>query len=594
MKISLCAVALMLVGAFVVACSGGGSGATPPSPTQMPTQSPPAQPSPASIATSAPLGNGSALSSQPVAQPIPAPSGYTASISAPLVSAPANATIAIAGGTIAPASLPALQSNRRRAPQSTGSFNAIYYDTLTPSANITVAGDLTFTQSFPGGGLTVGTAYYLGFYDTTAASPAWQTIAGPVTSSGANLTFTGTTGAITLQANKLYGFAIFSTVSPSGTPPAAPQTLLYIGNKSGVTIMTASGTVVTTLNIPNSYFDLDDAGNIYVSNAVSGIQKSLAMYPAGSTTAAATYTPSSGNLGPLVILASGAGEVAAADFSQGNGVQTVDVWDPGKSGSPSRTLTTKTNETTPGFILAHDGTLYIPDTAPNGAPQFDVFSPGASTPTTTIIDTVVPPSQYANFSPNYTAIGPDGTLYVTEYSFFQPDPNAGLYIYPGLLNQNRAETFVSLPSNANGAGPEGVDVDASGNIYVVNNNAAYVANGSSISCQTTTLASVTVYSPAGQLERTITGPFTPYPITVAADGTAFFSSFGFNSGEGPCPTNGVNGTFSIAPGASTATQLSTVGSSEVVLFDGTHKTVPDRVGHSVGGMGALVIRRRAP
>ena len=26
-------------------------------------------------------------------------------------------------------------------------------------------------------------------------------------------------------------------------------------------------------------------------------------------------------------------------------------------------------------------------------------------------------------------VGADGTLYVTEYTYFQPDPLAGLYIY---------------------------------------------------------------------------------------------------------------------------------------------------------------------
>ena len=71
-------------------------------------------------------------------------------------------------------------------------------------------------------------------------------------------------------------------------------------------------------------------------------------------------------------------------------------------------------------------------------------------------------------------------------------------------------------------GIQGVDVDGSGNIYVVNNNSATT---SSTTCQRDSLQSVSVYVNFGTLLRTITGDFTGFPITTAVDGSASISSF---------------------------------------------------------------------
>ncbi|MBD5635182.1 MAG: hypothetical protein IAI49_11955 [Candidatus Eremiobacteraeota bacterium] len=296
------------------------------------------------------------------------------------------------------------------------------------------------------------------------------------------------------------------------------------------------------------------------------------MYPAGSSTASATYTPSVAT--PAFIAASGAGEVAAIHFLNGSvvgsgaGSLTTDVWDVGKSGAPSRTLTTSAVNNTL-FVMAHEGTLYLPDRSSAGVPQYDLFPAGASTPSKIIPETIVPASQYANFSPNYAAVGPDGTLYITEYTFQQPDPLAGVYIYP----LNGAERFIPATGNAQGVGPQGIDVDASGNIYVVNNNSAIT---SSTTCQGDTLQNVTVYSPTGTLLRTVSGGDSAFPITVAADGTAFFSTFPFD--PACAATTNAYGIYSIAPGATTSTQIATSGSTEIVLYDGTHKTNPFLVG----------------
>jgi sugar lactone lactonase YvrE len=454
----------------------------------------------------------------------------------------------------------------------TGSFNTILYDAIVPSANITVAGNISFTQGFPSGVLGASTQYYLGFYDTTQASPAWQTIAGPVTPSGSNLTFSGTISSLTLAANKVYGFAVFSTVSPTGTPPPTPQTLIYFGNDTTLSIAAESGAIQTTLPIGSNSFDLDDAGNVYAElNPTGSGNASLAMYPAGSASPAATYIPSVAGEGAF-ISASGNGEVAAVYSRNGNNVlssgqQTTDVWDPGKTGTPSRTLVTQAGSNLL-FAMTHDGTLYLPSSSGTGVPEYDIFPPGAAVPSKVITETIVPASQYANFDPNYAAVGPDGTLYVTEYSFQQPDPNAGVYIYPG---NGGAEKFIAAQADANGAGPQGIDVDGSGNIYVVNNNSGIAAGGQT--CQGDSLQDVTVYSPSGTLLRTVAGGNSGFPITVAADGTAFFATFQVQFAQS-CAATGADDIFSVAPGASTSTNIEQSGSTEIILYDGTHKTSP--------------------
>jgi sugar lactone lactonase YvrE len=82
-----------------------------------------------------------------------------------------------------------------------------------------------------------------------------------------------------------------------------------------------------------------------------------------------------------------------------------------------------------------------------------------------VSESIVPQGSQSSFSPNYIAVGGDGTIYVTEWSFSSTDTLAGLYIYP----VSGPERYYSAGAEA----PNGIDLDASGNIYVVNNNTAY-------------------------------------------------------------------------------------------------------------------------
>lgn len=577
MRIYTGAVAAFIAVAALAACGGGSSTATLPVASATPSSVPSPKTTPAAVSTSVPIAP-AALNAAPVSTALPAPTGYGAHVDIPNVSAPAGTTITLSSSIGAPSSLAALQSTRRAStglrPMSNGQFDAVFYDTIVPSQNLVVAGNVSFTQSFPSGGLQSTTKYYLAFYDTTQPSASWQTIAGPVTPNGTSLTFSGTIGSFAFDSGKLYGFAIFTMSSPSATPPpASSQTLAYLSNlntENQILEETASGTVVATLNMNSSDVALDDAANVYdlyeppapspapsASAIPTAPPATLAEYPAGSATAAKSYSPSVPN-STYFVAASGAGELV--DAAMGNGTNSFDVWDPGQSGAPSRTITAKQNVI--AFAMGHDGTLYIPAISSTGQLQYLAYAAGASAPTRTIAETVVPAMQQGSFSPNYINIGADGTLYVTEYSFSQPDPLAGLYIYP----PNGPEKFVSTTSDSQGAGPEGVDVDASGNIYVANNNQYYDSTGT---YHPDTLHDVEVFAPGGSsVLRHITGNFDPFPLAVAPDGTLFFSSFGSGSS--------VQGTFAVPAGGSTATGIANFAVNSIPLYTGYQEVMSRR------------------
>jgi hypothetical protein len=575
----------------LAACGGGSTGNFFSVPTPTPTIAPTA--TPAAVATSVPIGGGAALVEQPVATAVPAPAGYTASVNAPLVTTNAGTTVAVKAGTSPPPSIPVLDARTRNTivRNVSGQYSSIYYDIVTPSQNITVAGTVSFTQQFPNGTLGATTNYYLAFYDTTVPSPAWQTIAGPVTASGNGLTFSGNPGSFTLRQNSTYAFCIFS-VSASGAtpPPTQAQVQAYISQgANGILVVNTAGQTVSTLPISSNSLVLDDAGNVYnlytapVPSPSSSASPTatpgpalIQYYPAGSTTPAGTYTNA---LSYGFIEGSGGGEIVYINSGtnvDGSFPLSLFVWNAGiTSGAPSYTLTAQ-QYGSPSFDVQHDGTIYVGSLSSNGTYSYAVYPPGSTTPSRTIPETIVPAAQQANFAPNYMTVGPDGTLYVTEYSFILNDPLAGLYIYP----PNGPEKFVATSSNAQGPGPEGVDVDATGNIYVANNNAG-LDSTNAFTPVGDTLHDVEVFSPLGaSVLRHITGTFDAYPVVAAPDGTLFFASFGFSS------LTGTNGAFVIAPGGTSATQVAPLGATSIVLYNGYEESAALRRHASAASFGA--------
>ena len=265
--------------------------------------------------------------------------------------------------------------------------------------------------------------------------------------------------------------------------------------------------------------------------------------------------------------ASGQGEVFS--FSQTvaqNGALDIaaDFWNPDRRGGPpSYTIDTLT-DVCASFAFAHDGSFYLPQIV-NGVSSYAVYAPGSATPARTIRETIVPLNQQANFCANYTAVGADGTLYVTEYTDFQPDPLAGLYIY----YPDGRERFAATTADSNGPGPEGVDVDAAGDIYVANNNnAVVITSNGTVAEQSDSLHDVEVFSPDGRVLRHIRGDFDPIDVGVTPDGVLFFGSYGI----GGLPTPPVYGTFGVAAGGTTAIRVAPTSENDIVFYNGFTET----------------------
>jgi hypothetical protein len=269
------------------------------------------------------------------------------------------------------------------------------------------------------------------------------------------------------------------------------------------------------------------------------------------------------------VSASGSGELVAMEFDVGSTLSTVfDIWDPGATGAPSRTITV------PGVAngvadlifayLRHNGDLYSAGYVACGSSnqytclQYSVFPAGSTTASRTFLESIVPQANQSGFTPNYATVGPDGTLYVTEYSFLPGDPYAGLYIYPPA----GSERYYSLGAYD----PQGIDLDGNGNIYIVNNNTAYVPPNYLPSNDTAHY--LAVLSPDGgtELRAVQLSPGAVW-VTVAADGTAYVSA---QSGFSP---NAVNGTFVVSP-LNVVTQIDTYGTYSVILYNGTNSTAP--------------------
>ncbi len=137
---------------------------------------------------------------------------------------------------------------------------------ITPSASITVAGTVSFTQTFPAGTLASGVNYYLAFYDSTQASPTWQTISGPVTTSdGVTLTFSGTVGSVHAAAGcRVRLLRLLRERNVDATAVEQAQETAYLAQgTAGIVIVNTSGAVVNTLNINSNSVALDDSANLY-------------------------------------------------------------------------------------------------------------------------------------------------------------------------------------------------------------------------------------------------------------------------------------------------------------------------------------------
>ena len=153
------------------------------------------------------------------------------------------------------------------------------------------------------------------------------------------------------------------------------------------------------------------------------------------------------------------------------GAAALDVWDPGKSGTPSRTIAY--SNILPNIGIDNTGALYVPyRDATSGTLHYDVIPAGASKASRTIVDTLVRRAGSSGFYPYAMTALADGTLYVGEWSVVGDDPLAGVYVYP-IVGKQR---FVSKGA----PNPTVISVDASGKVYVLNDSFATIGEFPSI------------------------------------------------------------------------------------------------------------------
>ncbi len=470
------------------------------------------------------------------------------------------------------------------------SFTPMYVDStsvppaFTPgipvSVSITSGQTITVNlREYAATSFTVNQGACAGIASASAPAPSGaaelSTITGGATGGACTLTYSD--GLTSWNVNVTNSATTANVVVPG-------QTLAFVPlGAAGISITTTSGVQVGSVATASSadVAGLDDSGNLFVGTAPPGgdvngtgpgsislYTPSGTSYPPAYTKSSATYTLTNPNH-LAFLMVSGAGELVAVEF--GGSTETYDEWDPGHTGAPSRTFTRSpyNGQLFLSLFVAHNGNVYVGEFAgcgPNTCVQFDVIPPGTTTPSRTIVESLVPQANQINFGPNYIAVGPDGTLYITEYTFGLPDPLAGLYIYP----PSGPERYV-----ANGAEyPQGIDIDAAGNLYIVNNSTAYNTGSASPD----TAHNVAVLSPdGGTVLRRISGSLLDaYPIAVAPDGTAFVSAFAIAS-------LGVPGaTWVAAPGASSVTTIAPA-STDVVFWNGTAETTSRVRRSALGG-----------
>ncbi|HTA39044.1 MAG TPA: hypothetical protein VK760_08215 [Candidatus Acidoferrales bacterium] len=214
---------------------------------------------------------------------------------------------------------------------------------------------------------------------------------------------------LTVQATPLDGAgpAVYGHFPLQITP------LLYVANGATNTISEyASWSTSPILTIPSSAgianpftMKVDASGNLYEANLVGGTMGSLNVFAPGTTVASRTI---SGLSGPDVGLAID----QAGDIFVTEAVGGVDVkeFTPAGGNTPSRTLSSTTSPTginTPaGLAIDAAGNLYVANNG--GSIGVSVFAPGTSTTPSFAFNT-------GTNKPYYTVFDAAGNLYVSNY-----------------------------------------------------------------------------------------------------------------------------------------------------------------------------------
>ena len=214
---------------------------------------------------------------------------------------------------------------------------------------------------------------------------------------------------LTVQATPLGGSgpAIYAQFPLQITP------VLYVANSATNTISEYASwstspilTIPATAGLANPFtMKVDGSGNLYVANLVVGPMGSIKVFPPGATVASRTISGLSGPDVGLAIDASG-------DIFVSEAVGGIDVkeFTPAGGSTPSRTLSSTTSPTginTPaGLAIDAAGNLYVANNG--GSIGVAVFAPGTSTTPSFTFNA-------GTSKPYYDAFDAAGNLYVSNY-----------------------------------------------------------------------------------------------------------------------------------------------------------------------------------
>ncbi len=215
----------MLGVAFLGGCGGSNSDVTLPSASGAPT--PVALPSAA------------AFISQPLVEPLPAPSAgqyiytlpadgnYGGQIAIPVAGSvlPPGVTLTITSQNSLPTSVPVLQAQARapqgRLAQQSAPITPFYYLTLVWSAAVQLGTGATFTVKPPAGTVLSGVSYDVAFFDPYNADGNWITASAGTTLANDPVDpylFSGLSSGTYYVGHQPYTIALYA-VSPAAPPP---------------------------------------------------------------------------------------------------------------------------------------------------------------------------------------------------------------------------------------------------------------------------------------------------------------------------------------------------------------------------------------
>jgi hypothetical protein len=314
--------------------------------------------------------------------------------------------------------------------------------------------------------------------------------------------------------------AATASPAPSATSEAGG---VYVGSPSGGIDIYSPARKLLASYASNEQtpaeFTLDDAGDTFVncstynrSNYSSVGQ--ICRYKRGATSRDGLLNFGT-DPGPYELYGNAAGTVVVA-ISNEEGGAAYEVWDPGVTGKPSRTLSLSDGQYQP-VAVGSDGTIAVQrdacGTSPNTYPCIAVFPKGAMTPSRL---TRVNSHWYVES----LAVASDDSVYVAE---FNQRVAAGDDKYAGVYRFSSDGAMTAITEGA--AAPVWLDLAPSGDLLVVNNN-SYFTDRSGYS--TDTAHTISVYAPSATTpSRTISaGISAPYTVVSSGSGTLYVTESG--------------------------------------------------------------------